>query len=106
MTSFIFSAPLVAGFIFPGQMKVKPGLAQIVDAQPTIKVNIKLDIGREDGLSRLGIKGMVFHLHKDRACNDSVEMPGNIRQAELRSSLLKTSPPSQFTSLLYRFYRR
>jgi hypothetical protein len=77
LSSLIYASPLlVAGFIFPEPMHVKPGLTQLIDSHPGVKLKIKLDIGKEADQSHLGINGMVFHLHTDTADSDSVKMPG------------------------------
>jgi hypothetical protein len=69
--------PLAAGFIIPEMMPVKPGLRELVDAQPDQRLSLHLNIGREGDASRLTITGMVLDLNRDNADeNEHVSMPG------------------------------
>ena len=74
-SSFLLLAAAANGFMTPTQA-VKPGLSNIVDAQPTQKVAINLDIGGDDAVSRLAISGMTFDLHNALADYEHVLMPG------------------------------
>jgi hypothetical protein len=70
-------APLVAGFMMPSPLTVKPGLSELVDSQPGQRLSINLDIGQKGDASRLAISGMVLDLIRDSADTiDHVAMPG------------------------------
>jgi hypothetical protein len=59
------------------QMPVKPGLRELVDAQPDQRLSLNLNIGKEGDSSRLAITGMVLDLNRDNADeNEHVSMPG------------------------------
>jgi hypothetical protein len=58
------------------QPTAKAGLTAMVDAQPTQKVAINLDIGHEGDDSRLAITGMTVDLYHDHADYEHVAMPG------------------------------
>lgn len=75
---YFFSTALLAvagnGFIFEPTAKI--GLKAIVDAQPTQKLAINMDIGKEGTNSRLAITGMMVDLHSTSAAYEHVAMPG------------------------------
>ena len=72
----LVALPSVSGFITLDPMKVKPGLIELVDAQPDQRFSVNLDIGNDKDASRLAIKGMVLDLSKEDAVNEHVAMPG------------------------------
>ena len=75
ISAFLLLGSTTHGFMTPS-LAVKPGLSNIVDAQPTQKVAINLDIGGTDAVSRLAIKGMTLDLHHVLADYEHVLMPG------------------------------
>lgn len=67
---------MASGFIIPSQMKIKPGLEQLVDAQANQRLSFDFSIGKEEDSSRMSVNGMVLDLIKDNADYEHVPMPG------------------------------
>jgi hypothetical protein len=72
----IGTASMAAGFIFPEPMSVKPGLAQLVDAQTEKRLNVNLNIGTKADEVRLAVKGLVMDLFTNPTDYEHVPMPG------------------------------
>ena len=82
LTSFLLTTTALANGFFQNMLPKKnldsrPGLSQIIDKQTDAKLNILLDIGKEDE-TRLAIQGMVLELHHEPADDvKRVLLPGS-----------------------------
>lgn len=75
--SLVLVTPTVLAFIFPTPtMTQNPDVMKYTDAQTGTMLNIRLDVGEKDALSRMNVNGILVSLVKDRAGKDRIKMPG------------------------------
>ena len=76
LKSLIAIAPILGAnaFLFPEPMKIRAGLADIVDRQPDLNLKVLLNIGNEKDASKFAIRNMEFGLKTNKPEYEHVKL--------------------------------